>query len=198
MKYILNRKNEGYIIIMRKKNDPDKDENALFRSVMRGVKPLVHTKISVKQPIPRRKQPHLTSQKTETNPFSLYDEAELSEVSGEDLLEFHRDGLQHKVLRKLRRGQYNVEATLDMHGMRVTEARENLSHFLMNCFENNIRHAMIIHGKGHSAAKPVLKNKLNQWLRQIKYVLAFCSATLQDGRSGAVYVLLKGDTKVDE
>jgi len=38
---------------------------------------------------------------------------------------------------------------------------------------------------------PVLKIKVNSWLRQKAQVLAFCSARPQDGDTGAVYVLLK-------
>jgi DNA-nicking Smr family endonuclease len=37
----------------------------------------------------------------------------------------------------------------------------------------------------------VLKQKVNDWLRQKNEVLAFCSARPNDGGSGAVYVLLK-------
>jgi DNA-nicking Smr family endonuclease len=183
---------------MPKKYEPDSTDKDVFDSAMRGVKPLAHTKIEIK-PAPIRKRVATPSIEKSSNPFQLYNETDLTdEVSGDDLLEFHRGGLQHKVLRKLRRGQYNVEATLDMHGMRVTEAREAISDFLLDCLRNNVRHVIIIHGKGHGKAKPVLKNKLNQWLRHIEHVLAFCSATQQDGRSGAIYVLLKGSFSGDE
>ena len=51
----------------------------------------------------------------------------------------------------------------------------------------------IVHGKGLSSEGklPVLKVKVNSWLRQKDDVLAFCSARPQDGGTGAVYVLLK-------
>jgi DNA-nicking Smr family endonuclease len=51
----------------------------------------------------------------------------------------------------------------------------------------------IIHGKGKSSEGklPVLKGKVNSWLRQKGEVLAFCSARPNDGGTGAVYVLLK-------
>jgi DNA-nicking Smr family endonuclease len=50
-----------------------------------------------------------------------------------------------------------------------------------------------VHGKGNGSwqKQPVLKNKLNQWLRQRDEVLAFCSARPCDGGTGAIYVLLK-------
>jgi len=50
----------------------------------------------------------------------------------------------------------------------------------------------IIHGKGYRSenSHPVLKNNLNQWLRQHRDVQAFCSASAKDGGAGAVLVLL--------
>jgi DNA-nicking Smr family endonuclease len=182
---------------MRKKHDIDKEDQELFRATMRGVKLLSPTKKIDLSPAPPRK-PIKKPVEHNPNPLNLFNRDDAIEVSGDDILEFHRGGLQHKVLRKLRRGQYNTEATLDMHGMRVTEAREALNYFVLDCLKNGIRHALIIHGKGHGTTKPALKNKLNQWLRQIETVLAFCSATAQQGRTGAVYVLLKGRASIDE
>ncbi len=183
---------------MSKKNEHNEADNALFNAAMQGVKRLIHTKIPLIPPKKPTKKPHDLPNESQSNPFKLYNDLNLEEVSGEDLLEFHRGGLQHKVLRKLRRGQYNADATLDLHGMHVNEARDALSRFLLNCLQKGIRHILIIHGKGHGITKPILKNKLNQWLRQIELVIAFCSANQQDGRSGAVYVLLKGSLKFDE
>lgn len=172
---------------MRKKYELNEEDKEFFRSVMRGVKPLVHNKITPQYKTIKKSE----TKKRNPNPLNLYENENMDEVSGDELLEFHRGGLQHKVLRKLRQGQYNVEATLDLHGMRVIEAREAVNHFLMHCIKKQMKHVIVIHGKGRGTEKPVLKNKLNQWLRQIEYVLAFCSATPQQGSSGAVYVLLK-------
>lgn len=38
---------------------------------------------------------------------------------------------------------------------------------------------------------PVLKGKVNVWLRQKGEVMAFCTAIPRDGGTGAVYVLLR-------
>ncbi len=112
--------------------------------------------------------------------------------TGEELL-YCRPGLQHSVLRKLRRGQYSVGAELDLHGMRVVEARQALGHFLQHSLAHDIRVVRIIHGKGNGSLhkQPVLKGKVNHWLRQRIEVLAFCSARPVDGGTGAIYVLLR-------
>ncbi len=180
---------------MRKKDELSEEDITLFREANRGTKVLRQTKVEQEPPTTiikkRKKEP---SPPPDTNPLNLRTDEYATEVSGDDILEFYRGGLQHKVLRKLRQGQYNVEATLDMHGMRVTEALEILNYFIIDCLERNKRHVLIIHGKGRGHSKPVLKNKLNQWLRQIEHVLAFRSANQKDGYTGAVYVLLKGKT----
>jgi len=119
-----------------------------------------------------------------------YDSAEIE--TGEELLHV-RPGLQQTVIRKLRRGQYAIEAELDLHGATVTQAREAVDEFLGAARERGKRCVRIIHGKGHSSVgkMPVLKGKVNSWLRQKDEVLAFCSARPNDGGTGAVYVLLK-------
>lgn len=110
-----------------------------------------------------------------------------------DTLFFARPGLQQRIIRKLRRGQFSIGAELDMHGMIVREARNALTPFLINCRSRGIRCLRIIHGKGLSSrdGKPVLKMQLDHWLRQRLEVVAFCSARRNDGGTGAVYVLLK-------
>lgn len=112
--------------------------------------------------------------------------------TGEELL-FARPGLQHSVIRKLRRGAYSIEGQLDLHGMRVAEARLAVAQFLAAARARGQRCVRIIHGKGNGSAlkQPVLKIKVNHWLRQRDEVLAFASATPTDGGTGAIYVLLR-------
>ena len=94
----------------------------------------------------------------------------------------------------MRKGQYNVEAILDLHGMTVAKANAEVDRFLQQCLHQGIRIVLIIHGKGHHSQEPILKNKLNHWLRSIDGVLAFCSAAKEHGSRGASYVLLKRKT----
>lgn len=112
--------------------------------------------------------------------------------TGEELL-FARPGVQHGVMRKLRRGQYRVEAHLDLHGMTLPMARQALRIFLQRCLARHIRCVRIVHGKGLRSQHrgPVLKGLVNHDLRKLDAVLAFCSARAVDGGSGAVYVLLR-------
>lgn len=119
-----------------------------------------------------------------------WDEGEVE--SGEEL-SFSRPGIQKSVFRKLRTGKYVIEAELDLHGYFAKEARALVAGFINESQARGLRCVRIIHGKGLSSPnqKPVLKNKVNQWLQQIDAVLAFSSALQVDGGTGAVYVLLK-------
>jgi DNA-nicking Smr family endonuclease len=176
---------------MQKKPDIDDPDKKLFRDAMRGVKPLVQEKKITPEPPPPSYRPkkRLAYEAPIAAPLSDYET--LEPLNSESLVEFKQSGIQNKVLRKLRSGQYNIEAILDLHGMTVDEAKETLYSFVLQCQKKGVSHALIVHGKGRVSGHPILKNKLNHWLRQLDQVLAFCSAKAKDGRSGAMYVLLK-------
>ena len=180
---------------MGKKAEISEEEKSVFQEAMRNVKRITARQIILPVPkhYPFRKKSQVQFEETAEAPLSDFEK--VGPVSGDENIEFFRSGLQDKSLRKLRRGQYNVEAKLDLHGMTAEEAKETLYHFLLRCERDGTRHVLIIHGKGRNNTKPVLKNKLNNWLRQLDQILAFCSATAKDGQSGAMYVLLKNQRR---
>lgn len=175
----------------KKPKPPDEDE--LFRQMMDDVRPISQDKISPyrnkksPRPIKREEDEKQVIQDMMSDPLSL-DELE----TGEELL-FNRPGVQTNVMRKLRRGQFCIEAELDLHRMTAEQARLAIATFLPEMGQSGKRCVRIIHGKGLGSFNklPVLKNKLNHWLRQRDDVLAFCSARPVDGGTGAIYVLLK-------
>lgn len=169
------------------------DDIELFRQAVGKVSPVRQDRVQpARKPVPPvPKQRHRDERQVVEDMLSdVIDPAELE--CGDELL-FSRPGVQHGVLRKLRRGQFSVDAELDMHGMTILIARQSLSEFLRRRRLSGARCVRIIHGKGRGSAQglPVLKNKVNYWLQQRDDVLAFCSARPVDGGTGAVYVLLK-------
>jgi len=114
-------------------------------------------------------------------------------LESDESLSYRRAGLGEDVVRKLRRGHWTVSAQLDLHGMRVDEAREAVADFLRECVRQERRCVRIIHGKGLGSANriPVLKEKVRRWLTQKEEVLAFAEARPDDGGSGVVLALLK-------
>lgn len=169
------------------------EEKALFRAEMADATPLRHNRRAPvkKTPPPAVRQPSTMEEQTDTERFSAMLEPEM--VGNEEQLSFRRSGIQHKQFAKLRTGKIHIEAELDLHGLTSERAEPMLAAFLAQCQQQQIRYARIIHGKGWSSRdnRPVLKSKVNFWLRQHADVLAFCSATVEDGGTGALYVLLK-------
>jgi len=125
------------------------------------------------------------------NTFST--EFEPDTIGSEEALSFRRSGIQKRLFSRLRNGHLSIEAELDLHGMTIPLAHDALARFLQECQQFKLRCVRIIHGKGWGSKhhKPVLKTKLNTWLQQDESILAFCSAPIEDGGTGAVYVLLK-------
>jgi DNA-nicking Smr family endonuclease len=104
-----------------------------------------------------------------------------------------RKGKTH--LRRLKKGDYSVQAHLDLHGMAIPEANTKVVAFIREAIQQGHSCVRIVHGRGkHSTSEPaVLKSHLTRWLstkRMSRYVVAFASARWKDGGSGAVYVLL--------
>jgi DNA-nicking Smr family endonuclease len=176
-----------------KDDDLSPEDKALFRKMAGKVRRMSHEQAT----LPKRRPPPvpLKTQGNETLDVEdmLSDEYDPTAPEVGDELMFARPGLQHGVLRKLRRGQFTIGAELDLHGMTVAQARPTLAQFLHDCHQRHDRCVRIIHGKGYGSQQklPVLKAKVNIWLQQRDEVLAFCSARLADGGTGAVYVLLK-------
>lgn len=174
-------------------NPEDNDDIAFFRQAMQDVKPLSQDTVAPYRPklkaIPKQRQ--LDDEQVKIDMLSDWGDSVEWETGVE--MEYQRAGVQHRVMAKLRRGAYSIQAELDLHGMRVPEARAALSSFFSDCREQAWHCIRLIHGKGRGSPdqQPVLKRKLNHWLRDHDAVLAFCAARPFDGGSGALYVLLK-------
>jgi DNA-nicking Smr family endonuclease len=96
------------------------------------------------------------------------------------------------VPRRLRRGEWAIQAQVDLHGLRRDEARERLGGFLREAARHGLRCVRVVHGKGNGSPgrQSVLKGKVRSWLVQKAEVLAFVQAGPSDGGSGALLVLL--------
>ncbi len=105
-------------------------------------------------------------------------------------------GLDRRILRRLRRGEFAYQAAIDLHGMSAVPARAAVEAFIKEAVLVGHRCVLIVHGRGHNSKDnvPVLKARLMNWLaggRIGRVVLAFTSARPADGGTGAVYVLLR-------
>ncbi|ANO51095.1 Smr/MutS family protein [Woeseia oceani] len=179
----------------RSDNPPpsDDDETALFRRAVAGTRPLNSSYVPPerKPPPPRARFRRQDEEAVLTE--SLLCSAEDIEANAGERLQFRRPEVGQRTLRRLARGSYSIQAEIDLHGMTAAYAESALHAFIRDSVQNNLRCVRIVHGKGHGSGLggPVLKVKVNHWLRRWRDVLAFASARQVDGGTGAVYVLLR-------
>jgi DNA-nicking Smr family endonuclease len=181
---------------------PQVDDETLFREAFDGVRRLGASKAERLAAAPQIKR-EIVSEDAEVL-------AELSDlVSGqgtfeltetEEYVEGARLGLDPRLLSQLRRGEFSVQAHLDLHGMIQGDAKEAVTNFIVDSVRKGRRTVLIVHGRGlrSPGGLPVLKHAAAQWLSHGiagGYVLAFATARPNDGGAGAVYVLLRRDRR---
>lgn len=96
-----------------------------------------------------------------------------------------------KAERALREGTISIDAKLDLHGMRQTQAYAALEKFMAAQIKRGHRNLLIITGKG-STGQSVLRANLPAWLENLGApLLRLAPAALRHGGGGAFYVILK-------
>ncbi|MCP4055896.1 MAG: DNA endonuclease SmrA [Pseudoalteromonas sp.] len=169
----------------------------LFLSSMEDVKPINHDTVN-----PLASNPSATlaqQEKRKAAELSLANDENYLQSEHVELLDphallsFKKDGVQSAVFKNLRLAKYQVDATLDLHGQLLKNARTTLFNFITDCHQRNIRVVLVRHGIGiKNKAKPgILKSYVNKWLQALPAVLAYHTALKHHGGSGATYVLLK-------
>ncbi|MFL1484232.1 DNA endonuclease SmrA [Marinobacter sp. LN3S78] len=174
-----------------------KDERLLFLEQMKDVRRIrrpnraeVSTPKELTPGHLERQRAAVDAQVRDANPLTASD---VDPLTAHDILSWQRPGIQHGVFRKLRLGQYPIEARLDLHRMTVEEARREVFGFVKDCVRYGLRSVIILHGKGERNPDGIaqLKSYLARWLPELDEVLAFHSAQKHHGGTGAVYVMVR-------
>ena len=123
-------------------------------------------------------------------------EGEFELQNGDEFMEGAVPGLDPRVLRRLRRGEFATQAQLDLHGSDAESARSRVESFVCDSHATGLRCLKIVHGRGRNSpgGVPVIKTSLPRWLSRgpaRRLVLAYTSALPGDGGTGASYVLLR-------
>lgn len=164
--------------------DNSQKDKTLFKTVFKAARLIKQDKVLLRPP-PKKIKAISSSKNTAEKvcPPTL---------SSADKIFYTNCILPRKALHQFKKGQYNPEDTIDLHGMTIREAKKTLDKFIQESYDANFFVVAIIHGKGRqNAEKPILKNKVNEWLREYSSVMASCSAPTQDGGSGKVYIMLR-------
>lgn len=178
----------------KKSDRTAESETDLFRRVLDDAKPIPpkervpesHKNVPARARFTRRDERAVLRESLEAD----VDETETG--SGESL-RFHRPAVGRRTMRKLARGNFAVQGETDLHGLTAAAAKELLHEFISDSSRRGYSCVRVIHGKGLGSGRrgPVIKHKVDKWLRQWDEVLAFVSARQVDGGTGAVYVLLR-------
>jgi DNA-nicking Smr family endonuclease len=123
---------------------------------------------------------------------------ELTET--DEYVEGARVGLDPRLVSQLRHGDFATQSHLDLHGLIQSEAKTELTEFIIDSVRKGRRTVLVVHGRGlrSPGGQPILKHAVAQWLSHGTiggYVLAFTSARAYDGGAGAVWVLLRRERK---
>jgi DNA-nicking Smr family endonuclease len=171
---------------------------------MAGVRPLAPTARQRVAPPPPTSTPRPV---TDDDAEALAELAELVSGAGAfdlansvEFIEGAAAGVDRRLVRRLRAGDFAYQAHLDLHGMTAEEARVAVDRFLRDAQHKGYRCVLIVHGRGLNSKDqvPVLKTRLATWLARgswARLVLAFTSARPVDGGAGALYVLLRRQRK---
>jgi len=123
-------------------------------------------------------------------------EAPFDLADSDEFIEGCVHGLDPRVVRRLRKGEFAIQGHVDLHGMTREEAKAALEAYVSRARHSGKRCILVVHGRGlHSKDQvPVLKDALKRWMmtaRFAEHVLAFATARPHDGGAGAVYLLLR-------
>lgn len=173
-------------------------EEKLFKTAMEGVTPILKDKyiernLQIELPEGSREKEDAEALRRLTElirygtGFSVSDTPEYIEGTGYNV--------SPSIARRLHRGDFSIQAHVDLHGLGVDDAKGVFEEFLDWAVTTGKRGVLIVHGRGLSSpSEPILKNKVKEWLTRgpwRKWVVAYASARRCDGGAGATYLLLR-------
>ena len=102
-------------------------------------------------------------------------------------------GLQHSVVKKLKRGAIPIFKEIDMHGLKYQEAIDVLNQSVNQITERKTVCVLFIHGKGLGSANktPIIKPLVKQFLLCHPRILAYTPAPKRLGGEGATLALIQ-------
>lgn len=177
------------------------NDEQIFETAMQGVSMMDRSKYADTPEIPELPaiEPNLSSDDFESlrqlenlvrygYGFTVSDTSEYIEGTG-------YEPVNPELILRLHRGDFSIQAHLDLHGMDVEQAQEAFDRFLAESVLSGKRAVLVVHGRGLSSpVRPILKSKVCEWLTRghwRKWVIAFSSARSCDGGAGATYILLR-------
>jgi DNA-nicking Smr family endonuclease len=176
----------------------DESDEELWQRVVRAAKPLRGARVVPHAPRGKKEKPPQAPKGAAPAPKPLPKPAPKPAPLARG------EALDRQTARALDRGRLQVEARLDLHGMRQREAHAVLRRFLKSAQGKGHRHVLVITGKGAASetrrsfyeeeARGVLRQAVPHWLGQADLahiVISYSEAPRRLGGEGARYVRLR-------
>ncbi len=160
----------------------------LFRESIKGAKKLEqNTATHARQINVRKKSPQLEEREKSDTLFYFSDDYEPLLNDSDGVVKFLREGEDSYVLKQLRRGDFEPELFLDLHGLTRNQAKTELAALLQACVNENAFCACVMTGYGTFT----LKKQIPRWLVQHPRVRALHQAPRQWGGDAAMLILVE-------
>lgn len=105
-----------------------------------------------------------------------------------------RSGLDGKREERFRKGELEIEARIDLHGMTLDVAHTVLGGFLIQARTRGARCILVITGKGGPTGEGALRRLVPRWLSEAPFAAMIASmapAQARHGGGGAFYIYLR-------
>jgi DNA-nicking Smr family endonuclease len=171
---------------------PSADEQALFREAMQGTKPIARKKRVVAS-APPAKPDNAESKPASPKPKPSPVVRPVPPPAKPPLNAGRIADLDKRTGERFKRGEMEIDAKIDLHGLTQAEAHDRLQSFLAKAASGGKRCVLIVTGKG-AGGWGVLRDSVPRWLNEPemrRHLLAFAQAQPRHGGAGALYALLK-------
>ncbi|WP_373767915.1 endonuclease SmrB [Glaesserella sp.] len=169
------------------------DDLALFREATKGTKKIKQDtfvpKVELRKKINERRE---LKEQADTL-FYFSDEYEPLLTEENEKVKYRREDVDPYILKQLRRGDFEPELFLDLHGLTKEQAKKELASLILACEREGVYCASIMTGYGTRT----LKDQIPRWLVQHPKVIALHQAPKTWGGDAAILILVEQPEKAD-
>jgi len=180
---------------MKRKTSISEQDKSLFREQAKGIKRIISD--TVPNLRANNKNSLTINKHSKTRPDLKPNQFHFSDLyqpllPDEGPVRFVQADIDKRLLKRLRRGDYQPELMLDLHGLSQIQAKSELSALLEEAQRSHTRCVSVMTGHG----KHILQHRLPSWLAQHPAVEAFHQAPKAWGGNAAFLVLIaNGDER---
>lgn len=165
----------------------DQEALSLFREAAKGAKQIKQDTFVPKQEVQKKQHTAEDLTKLANTEFYFSDEYEPLLSEENDKVRYLREDIDPYILKQLRRGDFEPELFLDLHGLTRDRAKKELAALILACEREKVYCASIMTGYGTRA----LKQQIPRWLVQHPKVIALHQAPREWGGDAAILILIE-------